>query len=219
MKKAADFKKIINNWEIRSDEEVDKVEREQRKRELEARKLEVLKAIPKRFRDESFDTYVCDTDKQRAMITTIKKGKSVALYGSNGTGKTHLAFAMVKYLLDLDIFAEYRLAGQVFNLARKSYEDPKVVRDIEKLKCSQYLIVDEVDKKFGTISEFLTLYEIINYRYNELLPTMLITNAEKDELIEVIGLASFDRIVHEGTAIRMDGKNYRRLRFEERGIA
>jgi len=41
---------------------------------------------------------------------------------------------------------------------------------------------------------------------------MLISNAEKEDLIEVIGLASFDRIIQDGSAINLDGENFRRIR-------
>ena len=52
---------------------------------------------------------------------------------------------------------------------------------------------------------------LIYVKINEL-KTMLISNAEKEDLIEVIGLASFDRIIQDGSAINLDGENFRRIR-------
>ena len=52
---------------------------------------------------------------------------------------------------------------------------------------------------------------LIDVKINEL-KTMLISNAEKEDLIEVIGLASFDRIIQDGSAINLDGENFRRIR-------
>ena len=52
---------------------------------------------------------------------------------------------------------------------------------------------------------------LIDVKINEL-KTMLISNAEKEDLIEVIVLASFDRIIQDGSAINLDGENFRRIR-------
>lgn len=169
-----------------------------------------LSQIPPRYKNASFENFVCKTEKHTSAVEFLKKGKSIALYGKNGTGKTHLAFATLRYLVNKGYKAKYILAFELFDMVRNSFSDSRLVAEIEKLYKVPYLIVDEIDKKFGTQTEFLALYKLINYRYNEELRTMLISNAEKDDLIEVIGLASFDRIIQDGSAINLDGENFRR---------
>ncbi|MBV2395779.1 ATP-binding protein, partial [Escherichia coli] len=49
------------------------------------------------------------------------------------------------------------------------------------------LIIDEVGVQFGTPAEITILQEIINARYESILPTILISNLTFDQLKESIG--------------------------------
>ena len=208
---------ITELWKDRvvPDEIFEQKEQEKENAGLENFRNVHLSQIPPRFKNATFDNFICKTDEHRSAVSFLKKGKSIALYGKNGTGKTHLAFATLRHLVENGYKVKYILAFELFDLVRDSFSDSRLKTEIEELNKIPYLIVDEIDKKFGTQTEFLALYKLINYRYNFNLKTMLISNAEKEDLIEVIGLASFDRIIQDGAAINLDGENFRRVRKAE----
>ena len=208
---------ITELWKDRvvPDEIFEQKEQEKENASLENFRNVHLSQIPPRFKDATFDNFICQTDKHRSAVEFLKQGQSIALYGKNGTGKTHLAFATLRHLVEKGYKVKYILAFELFDLVRDSFSDSRLKTEIEELNKIPYLIVDEIDKKFGTQTEFLALYKLINYRYNFNLKTMLISNAEKEDLIEVIGLASFDRIIQDGAAINLDGENFRRVRKAE----
>ena len=83
---------------ILTDEERDEVlDRERREEEEEARRRRIVANLGRhsRFPNGSamrFDTTSASA-KERSVIEYLKKGRSAVIYGPNGTGKTHLAFA------------------------------------------------------------------------------------------------------------------------------
>ena len=188
-----------------SDDEVNAQEQERVKREFDNTAYFRLSIIPKRYLGCTFDSFVTD---KPSIVDYLKTGGSAILYGNNGTGKTHLAFASIRHQVEQGCNAKYVLAADFFTMIKRSYGDGN--NEYMKFYGCDYLVIDEVDKRFGTQTEFIALYQLINHRYNSMLPTVLITNSGKDELIDVIGVSSFDRIVEDGKLIHMDGKNYRR---------
>lgn len=208
-----DSREIEEYGKILSDEE-----REEKEKELERAKKEekikrsmnyFLDTVPLRFKNATFDTFICSSEKQESVIEFLKKGKSAIIYGSNGTGKTHLAFASCIYQVSLGKTAKYVLAFDFFNEIRKSFGDYSTDMVIGKYESVDYLVIDEIDKTQGTPMEFPYLYSLINKRYNAMLPTVLVTNARPDEFQEIIGVSALDRVASEGKVIDFTGENYR----------
>ena len=60
------------------------------------------------------------------------------------------------------------------------------------------LIIDEVGVQFGSPAEMTILHEVINARYESVLPTILISNLPPEQLKEFISDRIFDRVTDGG---------------------
>ena len=103
--KAREQRELNEYGRVLSDEERDKlIDEEDAKREREARESRLsmnmsqfMASVPPRFKDATFETYEYQTEKQLKVLDFLRLGKSAIIYGSNGTGKTHLAYASCKH--------------------------------------------------------------------------------------------------------------------------
>ena len=193
--------------------EEDRLSREEQElhnREVEQWKENRLSFIPLRFKDKSFGNYKASNKEQIFAVEHLKTGKSAVIYGTNGTGKTHLAFASIRYQIEHEQDAKYILAFDFFNEIKRSFSDGKTESIMREYSRADYLIVDEVDKAFGSQTEFVYLYSLINERYNRMKPSVLITNAGAETLVDVIGSSTLSRVAGDGAIIKLSGDDYRK---------
>ncbi|HBA8953022.1 TPA: ATP-binding protein, partial [Escherichia coli] len=114
----------------------------------------------------------------------------------------HLAVSMTKhiirnYLASVEITDVMRLTRAVKNCWRNDSE--KTADDvIEHYASLDLLIIDEVGVQFGSVAEMAILQEIINARYESILPTILISNLSPEELWAFISPRIADRITDGG---------------------
>ena len=216
-RKERDAREMEQYGRILDDNERDSIiekEELQRKKDIENEKIrtiysEFIRDVPPRFKDATFSSFQCSSDKQRKTVEYLKTGGSAVIYGSNGVGKTHLAYATCEYQARQGKVAGYVLAFDFFNKIRKSFSDGTTEDVMNRYSNYQLLVIDEIDKTQGTQTEFMYLYSLINERYNYMRSTILITNAKPDEFAAIIGQSSLDRVASEGKVIDLTGENYR----------
>jgi len=189
----------------------------QRKKDMENEKIrtiynEFMRQVPPRFQNATFSSFQCSSDKQRKTVEYLKTGRSAVIYGSNGVGKTHLAYATCEYQARQGKVAGYILAFDFFNEVRRSFSNGSTDKVVGKYHGYDLLVIDEIDKTQGTPTEFVYLYSLINKRYNYMKPTILITNATPSEFGAIIGESALDRVASDGKVIDLTGDNYRQKR-------
>ncbi len=189
----------------------------QRKKDMENEKIrtiynEFMRQVPPRFQNATFSSFQCSSDKQRKTVEYLKTGRSAVIYGSNGVGKTHLAYATCEYQARQGKAAGYVLAFDFFNEVRRSFSNGSTDKVVGKYHRYDLLVIDEIDKTQGTPTEFVYLYSLINERYNYMKPTILITNATPSEFGAIIGESALDRVASDGKVIDLTGDNYRQKR-------
>jgi DNA replication protein DnaC len=193
-----------------SEEQEQARQAEQKLKERNQRIKERINQIPKRYRNATFDNFEILSDQHQTLVDYLKAGNSCIMFGPNGTGKTHLAFATIRNQIEYDKTGIYMLAADLFDQVKALFGD-KEAKDLSELERCDYLVIDEVDKRYGSQTEFIALYRLINKRYNEMLPTMLITNSSRDELVDVVGPSVVDRIREEGKIFNLSKwENYRK---------
>ncbi len=189
-------------------------------------------AIPKRFAMEGFDTYIADTKEKLFALNVVKefaenfehhlkKGTNLILSGTTGTGKEHLALAAAQKIITKGYSVFFTTISEMILRLRASWRDPKAPGEFETLKMLQsvsLLIIDEIGLGYNSDSELDQLYNVIDGRYRDLLPTIFTTNLSTHDFRMVIGDRNFSRIRQDGCWVKMNWEDYREFKNKIRLI-
>lgn len=196
---------------------------ENRQREVEGKVA--VSGIPLRFQDRSFDNYEAATPEQRRVLAVCKRfadtwpirlqeGSILVLAGKTGTGKTHLACAIANHVM------QHHLAPTVFGTladilrgVRQSYSKDSEVSErdaIRALTTPDLLVVDEIGGSRGSDYESQIMFDVINARYADKRPMILLSNLAPEELENHLGDRMSDRIREVGHFVPFTWTTYRR---------
>lgn len=129
------------------------------------------------------------------------------LTGSVGTGKTHLAAAMAHYAIENGVITKFGNVTDIFQSLRDSFtSDEDILSDV---KAVPFLVLDDLGKERQTDWTTETIYSIINYRYEHMLPTVITTNLSMSDLQERLGAATVSRLMEMCDYVEMNGEDYR----------
>jgi len=203
--------------------------REEREEAANLAKLAALSmsGIPKRFLSKTFANYVTDNaiGKQRALTickaycdnfeTVSSRGTGMILCGRPGTGKTHLACAIGNSLVMSNkvvlFIGAYRAIQKVKDTYSRKSDGLTEQAVIDNFSNLDLLILDEIGVQYGSDAERLILFEIINRRYEQVRPTILISNLGIDELSGYVGDRVRDRMKEgAGPVVAFDWESERR---------
>lgn len=182
--------------------------------------LHRIAGVPSKYRGAKFEAL---TPAQKIVRSTVKAfrdaiaGKQhwavLVLFGGVGTGKTLLASELGEALIDnLSMSVRYCTAKQMIAEIQASYGMEGKSEEGEVLRFVQYdlLILDEIDAKPDRENANLLLTEVINRRYNEEKPVVVITNQPFDNLAKFVGDRVDDRLHENAYVCSFDWPSFRR---------
>ncbi len=204
-------------------EEKERNRRAEKARQESLEKRLNMAGIPRRFRSRSFDTFVADTKPMAEALQIAKEfaltfddraaeGSTTVFSGKPGTGKSHLAISVCLEIMRRGHTAMYMNAMDVFLLVRSTWErntERKQLDVMKDLATVDLLVLDEIGAQYGTESEQLILFGIINSRYQDQRPMILITNQGKEGFRQYLGDRAFDRLREAGRWVPFDWESHR----------
>jgi len=177
-------------------------------------KLDYQKIIPLRYHNVSFEADIEERIK-KVVIESIQKKSSLYIYGTVGSGKTHLACALVKNLLDSSIEVRFYNTGDFVEKLREEFEIgferednyPGLFREIMDFK--GILVLDDIGAE--KISDWVRerLYLIINKKYEDIIPIIFTSNCDMEIMSARLGDRVSSRIGQMAETIRLTSKDRR----------
>ena len=116
--------------------------------------------------------------------------------GMTGAGKTHLAAAIVNYCYQARQPAMFVVVPEFLDHLRSSFSpEARTTYDqlFERVKTSPLLVLDDFGEQSATPWAQEKLYQVLNYRYNAQLPTVITTSRSLEELESRISSRLADR--------------------------
>lgn len=195
----------------------------ERREKLRVQKLFAELHVPKRYQSKTLETFQPELHKGRGyematrFVSRFDEIKTegtngLAFIGPPGTGKTHLAYAILNALLPRVRSAICGSVPDLMEMLRPRDEDRKVGEQrLQALKTSELVILDDLgaERESDWVTE--RLFMIINARYNEQLPTIITSNVELGVLERMNGWERIiSRISEMCYAVLCDGKDRRK---------
>jgi DNA replication protein DnaC len=181
--------------------------------------------IPERFRQRSLHNFVAESSEQQRALAfacayadnfsaALHSGRSAIFVGKPGTGKTHLAVSIGLRLMAREqrtvmfctVMRAIRRVKNTWSRGSSEHEG----QAIAALVSPDLLILDEVGVQFGSDTERLILFDVLNERYEKRKPSLLLSNLPIDEVRNFLGERIYDRLREDGgEMVVFDWESYR----------
>ena len=183
-------------------------------RRLEAKKL--ANGIGKRLLNKTFDDFHTDPEcpnqdiakRQFMKLAELIKSKdetfNIIGVGGVGTGKTLLASAIVDELINDGKRAKITKAMDMIREIRETwdYKSQKNERQLlSDYSTMELLVIDEIGTQYGKDAEKQHIFDVIDGRYRNMKPTILLSNLTMDQVKKVVGDRVIDRLREGGGSL------------------
>lgn len=178
-------------------------------------------AIPVRFIGRTFESFKASTPEQVRALTVLrdyaegfdaaaKRGQGLILTGKPGTGKSHLAASVLQVLSGKPVM--YATCMDLIRMVRETWRkdsDRSERQVLTQLGGLDLLVIDEMGVQYGTDGEQTILFDVLDLRYRNVKPTILLTNQDLQGLKGFLGDRSYDRLKETCRHVSFDWDSYR----------
>jgi DNA replication protein DnaC len=131
------------------------------------------------------------------------------LSGEYGCGKTHLAAAVANFVVELNVPTLFLTVPDLLDWLRFSYDSPETSFEqrFDEIRNVRLLVLDDLGTQNATPWAQEKLYQIINHRYVNRLPTVVTTNVDLQSIDgRISSRLKDDKLVQK---IRITAPDYR----------
>lgn len=176
-------------------------------------KLKQQALIPKRYKDANFDNFIEHTQNTKNIKNLCQhyvdnwqdvgaNGGGFIFFGGYGNGKTRLGCTIINELISkYSINAVYASLYDVLNAVKNGWRDADEGKKTKHYYNVDLLVIDEVGVNFGSDADKIILFNLINKRYESMLPTILISNLSADNLSNYLSRRVIDRLIEGGGSV------------------
>lgn len=168
--------------------------------------------LPRRHQESGFSNYqVLNNGQQNAKAQCASFAKdfigdavrNLIMVGRTGTGKTHLACAVARNVLDKRKYARYITSEDMADEIAKAWKitDDSEANAIHRFTDYDLLILDEYGLHDRHENRLQLVHKVLYSRYDEGKATMLISNLTLDELQKDLGDRLWSRFQHDGLTL------------------
>ncbi|WDZ50204.1 ATP-binding protein [Acinetobacter vivianii] len=133
----------------------------------------------------------------------VKQKRNLIMYGRTGTGKTHLACAIARNVLDKRSYARYVTSEDMANEIATAWKktDDSEASAVFRFTDYDLLIIDEYGLHDQHESRLQLVHKVLYSRYDAKKPTVLISNWTEAQLKESLGDRLWSRFQHDGLTV------------------
>ena len=201
---------------------------------LSDRALDVI-GVPVNMRTKSMDDF--DTFGKRSLADVksfmvdylsfidrrYEENKGLFLYGSNGVGKTFIASMVLieayrhRYSAKRVSFAEYvQIYTRAWNASSVEQREELESQWYTEYKAVEFLVLEEIGKEIDSKIAAPILEDLLRYREDKQLPTIVCTNLDVEMVEERYGISVVSLIQGNMTPILIEGKDKRSSYYVDR---
>ena len=183
----------------------------------EAQRLKESSNLGERFLNRTFGNFEvkkdpnayqqCRAYSEREMLFSDKRN-GLLIFGGIGSGKTHLAAAIANAFISRGIPVLFGTYSEHLEKLREEF-DSKKREYLSMMKNTPVLVLDDIGKERKSEWTQQIIFDVVNYRYEHLLPTIITTNFDADGLANHVGGAVWSRLYEMCSAVATSGKDYR----------
>jgi DNA replication protein DnaC len=145
-------------------------------------------------------------------------GRGLYFCGGVGTGKTHLAVAVMNELMRRKrVPSLFVTVPELLDNLRETYNKPGRNLDewMDAVQNAEFLVLDDLGSERPTEWVKERIFVIVNHRYRDALPTVFTSNIGPKDLAEQLGERTASRIIAMCDWIALEGDDYRETAAKE----